>query len=136
MTVRRWRSWFAAEGVGSVGRIRPDRGRPPEIDANKIEAIVTDTVTTVPDDGSVAWSTRSMGERHGVGKDTIARIWRSCGLHPLKGGTFELSGDPNSEDNVIDVVGLYLNPPEAAARSRSMRRPRSRRWIAPSRRCR
>ncbi len=90
--------------MASVGRIRPGRGRPPEIDANKIEAIVTDTVTTVPDDGSVAWSTRSMGERHGVGKDTIARIWRSRGLRPWKVDTFKLSTDPNSEDKVIEVV--------------------------------
>ncbi|MGH8950568.1 MAG: IS630 family transposase, partial [Acidimicrobiia bacterium] len=114
-TIRRWRSRFESEGIGSVGRIRSGRGRPPEIDAHKIAAIVTDTVTTVPDDGSVAWSTRTMGERHGVGKDTIARIWRSRGLRPWQVDTFKLSTDPDFEDKVIDVVGLYLNPPEAAA---------------------
>lgn len=114
-TVRRWRSRFETEGFGSVGRIRPGRGRPPEIDAAKIEAIVHDTLHTVPEDGSEAWSTRTMAHRHGVGKDTVARIWRSRRLRPWKVDTFKLSTDPNFEDKVIDVVGLYLNPPQAAA---------------------
>lgn len=115
VTIRAWRSRFESEGVASVGKIAPGRGRPPEIDAEAIEAIVVDTLTTVPDDGSVAWSTRSMADRHGVGKDTVARIWRSRGLRPWRVDTFKLSTDPNFEDKVIDVVGLYLNPPEAAA---------------------
>lgn len=114
-TVRRWRSRFETEGIGSVGRIRPGRGRPPVIDAAKIEAIVADTLHTVPDDGSESWSTRTMADRHGVGKDTIARIWRSRRLRPWKVDTFKLSTDPNFEDKLIDVVGLYLNPPQAAA---------------------
>jgi transposase len=114
-SVRRWRSRFEAEGVASVGQIRPGRGRPPEIDADKIAAIVDDTLHTVPDDGSVAWSTRLLGKRHGVGKDSVARIWRSRGLRPWKVDTFKLSTDPAFEDKLIDVVGLYLNPPEAAA---------------------
>ncbi len=115
VTIRAWRSRFLEEGVASIGQIRPGRGRPPEIDADTIEAIVSDTLMTVPEDGSSAWSTRSMGERHGVGKDTVARIWRSRGLRPWKVETFKLSTDPDFEAKVIDVVGLYLNPPAAAA---------------------
>lgn len=114
-TVRRWRSRFEVEGMSSVGRIRPGRGRRPVIDSGKIEAIVSDTLRTVPDDGSQSWSTRTMAHRHGVGKDTVARIWRSRGLRPWRVDTFKLSTDPDFEAKVIDVVGLYLNPPEAAA---------------------
>ncbi len=114
-SVRRWRSRFAEEGAASVGRVRAGRGRPAVIGSDKIEAIVSDTLTTVPDDGSAGWSTRAMGERHGVGKDTVARIWRSRGLRPWRVDTYKLSADPDFESKVIDVVGLYLNPPEAAA---------------------
>lgn len=114
-TVRRWRSRFENEGIESVGRIRSGRGRRPVIDAAKIEAIVHDTLHTVPEDGSESWSTRTMADRHGVGKDTVARIWRTRRLRPWKADTFKLSTDPDFEDKVIDVVGLYLNPPEAAA---------------------
>jgi len=114
-SVRRWRSRFCAEGVASVGRIRPGRGRPAEIDASVVAAVVHDTLHAVPDDGSVAWSTRTLGARHGVGKDTVARIWRSRGLRPWKVDTFKLSSDPHFETKLVDVVGLYLNPPAAAA---------------------
>ncbi len=113
-SVRAWRRRFEIEGVEGVGRIAKGRGRKPEIDPAVIEAIVNDTLHTVPDDGSVAWSTRTMGQRHGVGKDTIARIWRARKLRPWRVETFKLSNDPDFEAKLVDVVGLYLDPPERA----------------------
>jgi hypothetical protein len=83
--------------VASVGRVRPGRGRRPEIDAERVEAIVHDTLYTVPEDGSEARSTRTMAERYGVGKDTIARICRSRDLRPWKVDLFKLSRDPDFE---------------------------------------
>jgi len=113
-TVRRWRRKFEDGGVDAVGTIAPGRGRKPEIPASTIEAIVSDTLHTVPDDGSTAWSTRTLADAHGVGKDTVARIWRARNLRPWRVETFKLSGDPNFEAKLVDVVGLYLNPPERA----------------------
>jgi transposase len=113
-TVRRWRAKFEAGRVDAVGSIAPGRGRKPEIAQSVIDAIVDDTLHTVPDDGSTCWSTRTMGERHGVGKDTVARIWRGRHLRPWKVETFKLSGDPRFEEKLVDVVGLYMNPPERA----------------------
>ena len=55
-----------------------------------------------------------MGERHGVGKDTVARIWQGRKLRPWRVETFKLSNDPDFEAKLVDVVGLYLNPPERA----------------------
>ncbi len=111
--VRRWRSKFADEGVEGVGCIRPGRGRRPELSAELIEAIVHDTLHTTPA-GATHWSTRSMAEHAGVGKDTVARIWRARKLRPWRVETFKLSNDPNFEAKLVDVVGLYLNPPERA----------------------
>ncbi len=113
-TVRRWRAKFEEGGVEAVGSIAPGRGRKPEIPQPVIDAIVDDTLHTIPDDNSTAWSTRSMGERHGVGKDTVARIWRARHLRPWKVETFKLSADPRFEEKLVDVVGLYLDPPERA----------------------
>ena len=113
-TVRRWRAKFEAGGVEAVGTIGPGRGRKPEIDQGVVDAIVADTLRTVPDDGSTAWSTRTMGSRHGVGKDTVARIWKARNLRPWRVETFKLSTDPNFETKLVDVVGLYLDPPERA----------------------
>jgi hypothetical protein len=34
-----------------------------------------------------------MAERHGIGKDTVARIWRDHELRPWKTSTFKISND-------------------------------------------
>lgn len=81
-TVRRWRSRFAEAGVDGVGVIAPGRGRKPEIPQETIDAIVNETLQTTPADGSTHWSTRTMGNRFGVGKDTVARIWRARNIKP------------------------------------------------------
>ena len=54
-----------------------------------------------------------MAERAGVSPATVQRIWSARGLQPHRVQTFKLSGDPRFEKHV-DVVGLYLNPPENA----------------------
>lgn len=113
-TVRRWRAKFEAGGVEAVGSIAPGRGRKPAISQATVDAIVHDTLHTVPDDGSTAWTTRTMGDRFGVGKDTVARIWRARNIRPWRVEPFKLSKDPDFEAKLVDVVGLYLNPPERA----------------------
>src|SRR5712691_6245791 len=62
-SVRRWRSRFAGEGTAAVGRIRAGRGHPVVLGDDVVEAIVHDTLHTVPEDGSACWSTRSMAAR-------------------------------------------------------------------------
>lgn len=111
-SVLSWRRRFEAVGVKGVGRIAPGRGRKAGIGSEVIEAIVDDTLHTVPDDESTQWSTRTMGVRHGVGKDTVARVWRARKLRPWRVDTFKLSTDPCFEEKLVDVVGLYLDPPE------------------------
>lgn len=133
--VRRWRSKFAAEGVEGVGRIRPGRGRKPELAPELIESIVHDTLHTTPADAT-HWSTRSMGEHAGVGKDTVARIWRARNIRPWRVETFKLSNDANFETKLVDVVGLYLDPPERAVVLCFDEKSQCQAWSAASRRCR
>ena len=113
-TVRNWRNRFAETGAAGVGVVAPGRGRKRQITAEQEEAIVYDTLHTVPDDGSAAWSTRTMAARHGVGKNTVWRIWNERGLRPWRTDTFKLSTDPDFEAKLADVVGLYVDPPERA----------------------
>jgi transposase len=114
-TVTRWRDRFLEDGPAGIGRIRPGRGRKREISCRVVEAVVADTLTTVPEDGSAAWTTRSMAARHGIGKDTVAAIWRARELRPWQVDTFKLSTDPEFEAKLVDIVGLYNDPPERAA---------------------
>jgi transposase len=113
-TVRRWRARFAETGVEGVGVIAAGRGRKPSVPDEVVEAIVHDTLRERPADGSTHWTTRLMAERHGVSKDTVARIWKARNLKPWRVEVFKLSNDPDFEAKLVDIVGLYLDPPERA----------------------
>jgi hypothetical protein len=45
---------------------------------------------------------------------TVQRIWSARGIKPHRVATFKLSSDPRFEEKLVDVVGLYVNPPEKA----------------------
>ena len=113
MTVRAWRSRFAEQGLAKFGKVAPGRGRPSEIPQDKIEEIVELTRNSTPE-GETHWSTRTMAKQAGVSKATVQRVWAARGLKPHLVKTFKLSNDPRFEEKLIDVVGLYLKPPEQA----------------------
>jgi transposase len=55
-----------------------------------------------------------MAKAQGVSPATVQRIWSARGLKPHLIKTFKLSNDSRFEEKLIDVVGLYLNPPDSA----------------------
>ena len=113
-TVRRWRARFAEKGVKGVGTVSAGRGRKPWLPADTTQRVLEATGEKPPG-GATHWSTRMLAARLGIGKDTVARIWADHGLKPWKVDTFKISNDPDFEEKLVDVVGLYLNPPERAA---------------------
>ena len=113
-TVRRWRQRFEESGVEGVGMIAKGRGRKSWLPEGTVAEVVRLTCQTVPPDGSTQWSTRTLGDYLGVGKDTVARIWRDHNLRPWQVKTFKVSNDPHFEEKLVDVVGLYLDPPKKA----------------------
>jgi len=113
MTVRSWRTRFEAEGLTKFAKVAAGRGRKPTIPQEVIEKILDLTRNSTPS-GETHWSTRTMAKRVGVSKDTVQRVWSARGLKPHLVNTFKLSNDPRFEEKLIDVVGLYLNPPEQA----------------------
>ena len=42
------------------------------------------------------------------------RVWKEHGLKPHLTRPFKLSNDPKFAEKVVDIVGLYLNPPDKA----------------------
>jgi transposase len=113
VTVRAWRKGFAADGLAGLDKIRQGRGRKPSIPEETVAEIVRLTTTTTPP-GATHWSCRTMAKQAGVSSATVQRIWSDLGLAPHRVDTFKVSNDPKFEDKLIDVVGLYLNPPEKA----------------------
>src|SRR3982075_118168 len=112
-TVLAWRAQFARDGLTRFGQVAEGRGRKASIPEEKIAEIVDLTLHHKPD-GETHWSCRSMAKRTGVSSATVQRIWSARGLKPHLVNTFKLSTDPRFEEKLIDVVGLYLNPPDKA----------------------
>jgi len=112
-SVSLWRRRFAMEGVESLLRDRPGRGRKASIPREKIAEVVRRTTTETPS-GRTHWSRASMAAAVGVSESTIGRIWKANGLRPHRTVTFKLSNDRRFAEKLEDIVGLYLSPPEHA----------------------
>src|SRR5881396_89624 len=110
--VSRLRRRFADHGVAGL-QDRPRSGRPPTITARKRAQIVALTLKP-PAAGLTHWSTRDLARQAGVSHGTVHRIWRAHALKPHRVATFKFTTDPDAEDKIYDVVGLYLNPPTHA----------------------
>jgi transposase len=113
MTVKAWRDRFSEIGLKDFSAVRPGRGRKPSIPQDTIDEIVRLTLHETPP-GETHWSCRTMAARAGVSSSTVQRIWSARGLKPHQVKTFKLSNDKRFEEKLVDVVGLYLNPPENA----------------------
>src|SRR6516165_3354862 len=108
----KWRGRFARRGL-RVLHDQPRRGQPRSIGDDRVERVIVKTLEQQPRDAT-HWSTRSMAQATGMSQSAISRIWRAFGLRPHQTESFKLSPDPQFIDKVRDIVGLYLNPPEAA----------------------
>lgn len=111
-SVSLWRRRFAQHHLPGL-QDQAGRGRKRTHGPDKVEEIITATLTTTPKNAT-HWSTRAMAKQAGVGQATISRIWSAHQIKPHLVRTFKLSRDPHFAKKLRDVVGLYLNPPEHA----------------------
>ena len=112
-TVGRWRSRFASRRIAGIEKDATRPGRKRVLTAEMVDLIVSKTTQEKPE-AATHWSTRTMAKAVGVSKYAVQRVWVAHGLKPHRVKTFKVSNDPQFVEKLIDVVGLYMNPPEHA----------------------
>ena len=112
-TVGRWRNRFAERGIPGIGKDAPRGGRPPKTRDQLVRKIVEMTTQQKPANAT-HWSTRTLAKALGTNASMVSRVWRANGLKPHLVRTFKVSNDPKFVEKLVDVVGLYLDPPEHA----------------------
>jgi len=108
--VWRWQERFMHEGVDGLLR---DKTRPPgkaPLPETTVARVLDLTLGEPP--GEVThWSGRMMAEATGISLRSVQRIWSAHNLQPHRLRTFKLSRDPQFAEKLVDVVGLYVDPP-------------------------
>lgn len=112
-SVGKWRERFRRQGLmGLYDERRP--GRPRTLKEEQIAGLIRKTLKTKPKDESTHWTCRSAAAETKLSKSTVQRVWSTLGIQPHRQKHFKLSTDPFFVEKVIDIVGLYLNPPDRA----------------------
>jgi transposase len=111
VTVGKWRRLFAAHGIEGL-RDAPRCGRPPKHDSSVRHRVQT-RVCQQPEDQS-RWSVRTLAAELGLPASTVHAMLVAAKLQPHRIRTFTFSPDPDFEAKLLDIVGLYLNPPDNA----------------------
>ena len=111
--VGKWRTRFSCQGVAGIEKDAPRGGRPAKAREAIVASIIEWTTQKKPKNAT-HWSCRTLAKELGTSHAMVSRVWRANGLKPHLCRTFKLSNDRRFVEKLVDVVGLYLNPPEHA----------------------
>jgi len=111
-SVYKWRNRFLESGLDGLFDL-PRSGQPKKLTEAKIKEVLQLTVERIPHEAT-HWSVRLMAKYAGITTWQVRQIWDAADLKPHRIQTFKISNDPLFAEKVIDVVGLYMNPPDNA----------------------
>ena len=111
VTVGKWRRAFAVQGLDGL-RDAPRSGRPPKHDAAVLQRV--QTLVCQQPESQGRWTVRTLAREVGLPHSTVHAILNASQLQPHRIRTFTFSPDPDFQPKLLDIVGLYLNPPENA----------------------
>lgn len=112
-TVGTWRNRFAEQRLAGIEHDAPRGGRT-ATQRQKFEAEILRKTTQETPPNATHWSTRTLAKALGCDDTLVQRVWRDNGLQPHRTRTFKVSNDPKFAEKLVDVVGLYLDPPDHA----------------------
>jgi transposase len=111
VTVGKWRRSFAEQGLEGL-RDAARSGRPPKHDATVWQKV--QTLACQQPESQSRWTVRTLAREVGLPHTTVHNILTASQLQLHRIRTFTFSPDPDFEAKLLDIVGLYLNPPENA----------------------
>ena len=110
--VYKWRNRFKMSGLYGLYD-QPRSGQPKKLTEQKIKEVLRLTVERIPHEAT-HWSIRLMARYAKVTTWQVRQIWDAADLKPHRIKSFKISNDPQFAEKVVDVVGLYMNPPDNA----------------------
>lgn len=111
VTVGKWRRSFAQLGLDGL-HDAPRSGRPPKHDLKVRQKV--QTLACQQPESQGRWTVRTLARELGLPHSTVHTILQASDLPLHRIRTFTFSPDPDFEAKLLDIVGLYLNPPENA----------------------
>jgi transposase len=111
--VWRWQQRFAEAGVEGLLRDKTRKPGKLPIAAETVARVVALTCATPPHEAT-HWTGRAMAQAAGISLRSVQRIWAAHDLQPHRIRTFKRSRDPQFADKLVDIVGLYVDPPAHA----------------------
>jgi transposase len=111
VTVGKWRRSFAAHGLEGL-QDAARSGRPPKHDAGVWQKV--QTLACQQPESQGRWSVRTLARELGLPHSTVHAMLTASDLQLHRIRTFTFSPDPDFEAKLLDIVGLYLDPPENA----------------------
>lgn len=110
--IKIWRDRWNEDGIEGL-EDRPRSGRPKELTPQMTQKIVTRACQKPPKHLS-RWSVRSLADAVRIDYGMVHRVLREYDLCFHRLSTFTFSPDPEFEDKLLEVVGLYMKPPKNA----------------------
>lgn len=111
VTVGKWRRSFAAQGLEGL-HDAPRSGRPPKHDTAVWQQV--QTLACQQPEFQGRWTVRTLARELGLPHSTVHAILNASELQLHRIRTFTFSPDPEFQAKLLEIVGLYLNPPDNA----------------------
>jgi transposase len=111
-TVYKWKGRYLADGIEGLSD-KPRPGQPSKITDVTIKKVLNLSTEYLPQEAT-QWSIALMAEYAQVTHWQVRQIWNAFRIKPHLSKTFKISSDPEFAEKVVDIVGLYMDPPNNA----------------------
>jgi putative transposase len=111
--ISKWKKRFIKFGIPGLKDAKRPGQKTKYTEYDK--ARVISLACSKPENGYTNWSQERIAKKLGMSESTVQRILKSNQLKPHKTEYWcGKSTDPEFESKMVEIIGLYLNPPESA----------------------